>query len=242
MFLSPKPPILPDHPTDRPIIVGLGATNLLCILAHIWFAPPSAGEATRGYLHGGVAMDFIGQKGPSSKLHLFLLDLLVVILQLVHLAAVSLRKRLRESSVAGVASTNTTQTTAQDLDSEERGVRRSDEQQDIEMQTLNSSGSVVTSSTDTPGPNNPTTATDEAADRESLLASTAPRTDAHVFDAFNSGQIVLADLDLWKTLKDQIQLWKNYEPASASNRTFRQELATRMVRMRYGADTLRQGI
>ena len=252
MFLTPKPAAFPQQPADTPIIGALLGTNLLCLLAHIWLNAPSAGEATRGYLHGGVAMDFIGQKGPSSKFYLVLLDLLVVSLQLVQLASNSVRKKVKEVPAtaspaarnATIATHNATSSATQDLDSEERGVRRSHEEQDIEMQTLNPSG------TATSGTTNATTSEAEAAtessDRDALLATTtAPRTDAHIFDAFNSGQIVVADLDLWKEIKDQFKLAmeKRSDTSSrTSSQALRAELAQRVLRMRLGTDALRQSL
>ena len=188
-------------------------------------------------------MDFIGQKGPSSKMHLLLLDALVIALQLVHLAANMVRKKIRDASASPVSSpaqSTTRSNTTQDLDSEERGVRRSDEQQDIEMQTLNPSGSVASAGTNTAEADG---ATDETSERESLLAlTTAPRTDAHIFDAFNSGQIVLADLDLWQQIQEQVKLVKSarHESSRTTSQSLRAELAARMLRMRIGTDTLRQ--
>lgn len=116
----------------------------------------------RGYLHGGVIIDFIGQKAPTSRTSLLLLDGLILVLQSVMCAVWlemdQLRKMesvLKEVSAGGVpkstaaASTATpaaavdiltgASTSTQDLDSEERGVMRDyplgvDETNDIEMQ------------------------------------------------------------------------------------------------------------
>ena len=186
-------------------------------------------------------MDFIGQKAPSSKVHLLLLDVLVVLLQVIHLAANAVRKNLRDVSASVTASSAqtaapVTRSSRQDLDSEERGVRRSDEQQDIEMQNLNPSGTTVTT-TPAPTPED----TNASSERDALLASTAPRTDAHIFDAFNSGQIVVADLDLWRRLKEQAQLAKNAQrDPQPSGQTLRAELAGRILRMRLRTDEIRQ--
>ena len=83
----------------------------------------------RGYLHGGVIIDLIGQKGPTSKFHLVLLDLLVLGLQCFMLAVHVERERL---SAVNDALTSTVPTaamdvpreavvSAQNLDAEERG-------------------------------------------------------------------------------------------------------------------------
>ncbi|KAF2482363.1 hypothetical protein BDY17DRAFT_324650 [Neohortaea acidophila] len=256
LLLTPKPPVFPEQPEDRPVVGAIFTTNAICLFCHIYFAAPSAGEATRGFLHGGLAMDFIGQQGPSSKIHLVLLDILVVVLQLVLLAAGTLRKRLKDkassatpASTSTTPSTNTaaaptttttapaapaTQPSTQDLDSEERGVRRSMEQHDIEMQTLNPSGTATS----------PAASIAEPSAHDALLANTsAPATDEHIFDAFHSGQIVLADLDIWKTIKEQASMMKDSRNASTPTvDSIRSELAARMLRMRMGTDALRQSL
>lgn len=238
LFLTPKPAIFPEPPANRPYIGAIFGSNVLCLLLHMWYNAPSAGEATRGYLHGGLAMDFIGQKGPSSKVHLALLDILVLVLQIVHLSAYVLRQRLKDNltepvTVPTVPATVPAASTGQDLDHEERGVRRSIEQQqneEIEMQNLNPSGR--------------STAIDPAeansSEREALLASTAmpQRSDAHIFDAFNSGQIVIADLDVWKTVREQFLAYSKSAPdteRAERNRLMRQRLAARALQWRFGA-------
>ncbi|KAK3675707.1 hypothetical protein LTR78_004348 [Recurvomyces mirabilis] len=233
VFLTPKPAAPPAPPLNKPYIGAILGSNILCILLHIIYAPPSGSEATRGYLHGGLAMDFIGQKGPTSKVHLLLLDLLVVILQLVHLSTHITRTRLKDSSVSVTTSSGTQYTATairQDHDAEERGVRRSGEHQDIEMQTLNPSGT----STE-PVPNRAST-TERADD---TLASTSPRTDAHIFNAFNSGQIVLADLDIFQTTRDQFWAYATTpaEDSTTSIVEMRRNIIGQLLRWRSGAVT-----
>ncbi|KAK5171996.1 uncharacterized protein LTR77_003633 [Saxophila tyrrhenica] len=249
MYLTPKPPPLPAHPSDTPMLGALVSTNAICILLHLWLTPPSGGEATRGYLHGGLAMDFIGQAGPSSKIHLFLLDLLVVVLQLTHMAAYMLKCRLKDSATTTAATASARSGTShpaparrQDLDAEERGVRRSGEQQEIEMQTLTATGTATGAVVD---PSEAHDTANRSSEHDALLNPMVPRTDSHIFDAFHSGQIVIADLDLRKRIGDQIHLTKNYraDASTASGvRTLRAELANRVLRMRMGADALRQNI
>jgi hypothetical protein len=228
------------------MLVALLSSNALCLLLHIWLSAPSAGEVTRGYLHGGLAMDFIGQAGPTNKLYLVLLDLLIVFLQLTHMAAFMVQSRLKEASAPPTVNAIEAEAIerqqppprpGQDLDAEERGVIRSEEQQDIEMQTLNPPGTAAATSADP-------SSTAESSEREALLAPEAPRTDAYIFDAFHSGQIVIADLDLRRRIHDQVQLIKNYrvDSQASSSQILRFELANRMLRMRMGADALRETI
>ncbi|TKA83778.1 hypothetical protein B0A55_00024 [Friedmanniomyces simplex] len=230
VFLTPKAPLFPEPPANRPYVGAILGTNILCFILHAWLAAPSAGEATHGYLHGGLLIDFIGQKGPSSKMHLLLLDLLVVMLQLIHLSAHITRQRLKEGSISVTTPNGRRYTPAapsrQDHDAEERGVRRSGELQDIEMQTLNPSGSNAAASEEA----------EDSTERETLLASTTARTDAHIFDAFNSGQIVLADLNLLQTLKEQFWAYQTAprEPG-LSTTELRRNITGQLIRWRFGA-------
>lgn len=240
LYLTPKAPILPEPPVDKPVIGPLLGSNLLCLVLHIWLSAPSAGEATRGYLHGGLAMDFIGQKGPTSKIHLLLLDLFLLALQLAMLPASIQRRKLRDDataleSVSTTAPSTTPAPSRQDADAEERGVRRSQEEEGIELQNLSSSGRN--------DPSNQDSASDE---RESLLAPPRPQpaNDTAIIDMFNSGQITLIDLDVWQTIKSQVRLMRHPPPPSeasarAEQRTLRAEIAGRMLRMRFGAGGLR---
>ena len=110
--------------------------SLLCILAHIFFALPEAGEATRGYLHGGVIIDFIGQKPPTTKLAFLFVDAIILGAQCLMLAVHQEREKLKKAvspslrtiSPSGVQAVQAAaaEATTQDLDAEERGVLRDD--------------------------------------------------------------------------------------------------------------------
>lgn len=174
----------------------------------MYLSAPQAGEATRGYLHGGLAMDFIGQKGPSSKLHLVLLDFLVLGLQLVNLGILLVRHKAKEASGTATASASATAAPAptQTLDFEERGQLSSDHQAvDIELQNLNSAGREEATVEESPV---------NEREREALLASsTAPRSsDSHIFDAFNSGEIMIADLNLPTMIVEQFLNYRHPLP------------------------------
>ena len=235
LYLTPKAPILPEPPTNKAVLGPLLGINLLCLLLHIWLSAPSAGEATQGYLHGGLAMDFIGQQGPTSKVHLVLLDLFILTLQLIMLPACLTRRKLRESAVSPDGRTNVAtpapSSANQDLDSEERGVRRSQEEDGIELQNLRPPERREAEAA----------STNEVAEREALLSppQLRPANDTAIVDTFNSGQIILADLDVVETIR--VQLWltahpppPSAEPARTEQRTLRAELAGRMLRMRLG--------
>lgn len=165
MYLTPKPEEFARLiPPPRPQMYTVFGSNMICMLVHLVSALPEAGETMRGYLHGGVIIDFIGQKAPTSRLSLLLLDCLILILQCVMCAIWMEKDRLKKTeatlksvSAGGAAKSATTApqavpsaavdilsgavTSAQDLDSEERGVLRddplgADQTNDIEMQPL----------------------------------------------------------------------------------------------------------
>ncbi|KAK5062562.1 hypothetical protein LTR84_004635 [Exophiala bonariae] len=58
--------------------------NVICFATHLLQANPEAkGWASRGYLHGGLIIDFVGELGPVSKWRLLSMDLLIFGLQLI---------------------------------------------------------------------------------------------------------------------------------------------------------------
>ncbi|KAK6841972.1 hypothetical protein PG990_006039 [Apiospora arundinis] len=130
-YLTPKPEniifLLPNYQVSA--IVG---PNLVCMFLHIVTSLPQANEASRGYLHGGVLVDFVGQKPPTSKLTLLLLDVVLLCLQCVMLTVSMERDKVRKiikpqrsnAASGGRAGVSTRPATNQDHDAEERGVHR----------------------------------------------------------------------------------------------------------------------
>ncbi|KAA8905502.1 hypothetical protein FN846DRAFT_748309 [Sphaerosporella brunnea] len=118
LFLTPKLINLPLPPHARSPIVALGGASAFAALMHLWEPNPTAGETTHGYIHGGVIIDFIGQKGPISKYRLLYVDAVIVLLQLAMLSLVVARQELLP------ALSDTDEAVGEgerDLDSEERG-------------------------------------------------------------------------------------------------------------------------
>ncbi|KAF4550490.1 Hypothetical protein D9617_17g047580 [Elsinoe fawcettii] len=180
-FLTPKPAIVPDPPSsppNRPILLVLLA-NLLCAFWHAYFASPEGGEATRGYLHGGLAMDFVGQKGGVSRVRLVGMDMLVLGLQILCLGAVAAKKKVKEGTEA-----------RQTVEAEERGeLARENQDGDVELGRLNARGEREE---------------EEEGEGRRLLGEQR-RGDASIVDAFNSGEVVVADLCLSRILRQQLQ-------------------------------------
>lgn len=96
-------------------------------------------------------MDFIGQKPPTSRLSLLLLDLIIMTVQCLMLAAHQDRERLRtivlpirNTTTPNAEGTSAPTATTQDHDAEERGVNRDvealgDETNEVEMRPLSNS-------------------------------------------------------------------------------------------------------
>jgi hypothetical protein len=215
LFLTPKPNFIPPAPQHRPYIGAIFGPNLICILLHIFTARSEAGEAMRGYLHGGVIIDLIGQKGPTSKIHLVLLDFLILGLQCFMLAVHVEKERL--SALIAVYLSPSTSTTeqpraavvsAQDHDAEERGIIRDvvTDGGDIELQPLASQNDGP-STTEIEGQ-------ERIEERKRLLAEPPPREDDDdPLDTFWSGTAILADFHVIHNLKRQ---WADYGSATES--------------------------
>ncbi|KAF2155124.1 hypothetical protein K461DRAFT_276311 [Myriangium duriaei CBS 260.36] len=229
--MTPKPLNVPEPPIQnpsRPIFLVLFG-NLACALIHAFSAAPAAGEATRGYLHGGLAMDFIGQKGPTSRVHLVLLDLLIMTLQIFCLGAVAIRNKAKKGAEEQ-ASTQTPSAPAPDMEQtlnhEERGQLASEHRtEDIELRNLNPARGEANAAADGDDETEHTgllsgeqpAGDNESDDRLRALdtGSAQSSADMHILDAFNSGQAVVASLSLPRVVREQIALAALAEYAAA---------------------------
>ncbi|KAB8229217.1 DSC4 family protein [Aspergillus alliaceus] len=209
IFFTPKAP--PFDPTrNQPFIGAIFISNAFCMIHHKFFGQAEAGEATRGYLHGGLLIDFIGQKAPVSVTRLLLSDLLVLVLDLVMLGLVVERVKTTEASapvstISGVIETPN----EQDHDSEERGVLNNTSNRPtsdgIELDELRPR---VECTDITP---------DEQLEHTELLADpsesghVSSARNSHALDTFSSGEAVIMDLGFFGIIRDQ---WR-YSPAVA---------------------------
>jgi len=121
LFLTPKIINFPLPPHNRSPVVGLIGSAVLCAALHLWEDSPSAGELAQGYLHGGLIIDFIGEKGPISKSRLLYVDLSILFLQLLMLGIVVAKQ---DAQVAESGDEGSGEESPQDVESEERGERR----------------------------------------------------------------------------------------------------------------------
>ena len=192
-YFTPKPSIFPPpSPTHRPYIGVIFGNNIICILLHILFRPPAAGEATRGYLLGGLLIDFVGQDSPVSRWRLLVLDAMVLALQILILGITLERRKLAVEY--GENLVEEVEEARQDHDSEERGTLRRDDtvDDDIELQDIRH-----TSSGRTGG--------DEDRERDELLdpnGSNEPP-DQHPLDPFLTGQAVIVNVHFIDTIRSQ---------------------------------------
>lgn len=143
-------------------------------------------------------IDFVGVKGPVSKIRLLIYDVLVWGLQIGVLAIILERRGLSGSTAGGrgVSSPNTTERTTEDVtvqdhDAEEQGILRlhrstSYGTDDIELQPLNPSSRPLG---------------DDAEGLESEDNISSPPINDHPLDIFASGQHVITDLHILQSLQ-----------------------------------------
>lgn len=182
------------------------------MIFHAFLIRPEAGEATRGYLNGGLFIDFIGQK-PVPVFRLLAFDFLILLVDIVMLALIIERVKMvgskglasmvrtRTATTNTNAETDTAQLGQQDHDAEERGVRNSEDADDT-----NESPAEGTATNTSPVPEIDDDVQDE---RTTLLADPGeggtgpiPR-GGHPLDSYATGQAVIMDMGFFTTLGDQ---------------------------------------
>ncbi|KAJ5651961.1 hypothetical protein N7507_009387 [Penicillium longicatenatum] len=205
IFFTPK--AAPFEPTrNQPFVTAIIGSNLLCILFHAFIINPEAGEATRGYLHGGVFIDFIGQK-PVPVFRLISFDILIFLVDFLMLGLII--ERVKTTALSSPSTTTTTtasstnadagtetaepgQTEGQDHDAEERGVIRGTEEANDD--NISTTPPVIEIDDDV---------NDE---RTTLLADpedNAASRDSHPLDSFSSGVAVIMEMGFFTTIQNQ---------------------------------------
>lgn len=185
LFFTPKSNPLAETTPNQPVVGAILSSNFLCILMHCLSSNPTAGESSRGYLQGGLFIDFVGQKGPISKFTLFLFDLSILVLQSMMMCALSEQGKL----VSDATNTSGNNISHQNLDDEERGIRHSENtiNNTIEMQDLN--GSYLNSN-----------ALHEQMNRGDELYG---RKNRHPRDSITSAEASIVDMNIFNTMMDQ---------------------------------------
>ena len=196
IYFTPQPANFPMSPFRGPHLGLITLVNFGCLLVHIFATAPEAGEAVRGYIHGGLFVDFVGEKGPISKVKLVFFDTLIVVLQAVLLAVdverTGLKKAMNKSS-ANSSDQSISTSPVQDLDSEERGLHRDIGMnvEDIELRPLRSSIRQTNHFGDA----------EEAGGFETPTAFQQRRTDEHPENIYDGGQEVIANLHIIESIR-----------------------------------------
>ncbi|KAL2865788.1 DSC4 family protein [Aspergillus lucknowensis] len=240
IFFTPKtPPFDPNR--NQPFIGAIFATNLFCMIFHNFFSQPEAGEATRGYLHGGILIDFIGQKTPVPVTRLLCLDLFVMILNIIMLGLIIERVKIAESRETATTTTATTTSTrneptqTQDHDHEERGLRSGEsEPGSSAAQPNDESERNEQSSYPTPPDTHPHVTNEEDLERTRLLADPSEHgghtNHQHALDTFSSGEAVIMRMGVIDVIRDQWQ----FRPSAARWSSEPSERTAALLRERFG--------
>lgn len=219
-LLTPIPDKTLERPPDEPrpflplLLFSFGVNFFL----HLSYPAPAAGEDTRGYLHGGLMIDFVGQQGPTSKWKLGALDVCVLFLQLVmvsvHVKRRALKRKLALASAGSAASgtpatdgatadsgadtappTNDNAAREQDADDEERGMlHRTD--------TLSDMGADA-----------------DADDDEDALLPPSECGHVDALDMLTSGQCLIGEFTLVDTLLEENKKYAAYRLTRSSEST-----------------------
>lgn len=201
LYLTPKDESFPFLMPASPIHVCLVLIpNIICILLHIFVSLPVGPDYHRGYMHGGLVIDFIGQKPPTSRIYYVLVDVMILAVQCLMLTVHTERERLRVTlktfrpMVPDVAQEMVP--TIEDLDAEERGVSRdmpgslpADEEDGIELQPLRR--------TSTTEEANSTSGESEPSAREPLIDEP---TRSHLSDVLSSGNAIIGEYHVLHSL------------------------------------------
>ncbi|KAM0240775.1 hypothetical protein ACHAP5_007866 [Fusarium lateritium] len=205
---------MPAGPIHASLVI---IPNIICILLHVFVSLPVGPDFHRGYMHGGLVVDFIGQKPPTSRLYYVLVDIMILAVQCLMLTVHTERERLRvilktfRPMVPDVAQEMAP--TIEDLDAEERGVSRdmpgslpTYEEEGIELQPLRPAS--------TPEEANSTSGESEPPSRDPLDEPTR----SHLSDVLSSGNGIIGEYHVIHSLHNAAM---NIERTAAySLRTF----------------------
>ncbi|KAJ5372279.1 hypothetical protein N7517_004285 [Penicillium concentricum] len=240
IFFTPK--ALPFEPTrNQPFVGAIIGSNLICMLLHAFLIRPEAGEETRGYLHGGLFIDFIGQ-APVSVYQLLSFDLLILLIDLIMLGLIIERVKTNGTPTPAPTTSNTDASTIattdatpdaeesqpQDHDAEERGILREDDGVETMARAHDGSDSPHSSGVDEEVEEERTTLLADPADAESGSGARGE----HPMDTFAAGEAVIVNVSFLGTILDQ---WRhsNAQARPTSGFVPSPETAT-FLRQRFG--------
>ncbi|KAK6342726.1 hypothetical protein TWF718_008116 [Orbilia javanica] len=207
-LFAQRPPNIPEPQLTqkRAAVVSIFGSTLICFLFHLFSEPASGSEATGGYLHGGMIIDFVGQEGPTSRFRLIFLDLIIFTLQLIMLAAKISKQDLLNSSGPNRV------IPAQNLDDEERGVVAGTED--------DNSSDFASSPIEGPGGGS-SSINIEGLQRRRLAA------ESNIY----SGEVNIADLRIVETVRSQWNSQNNTPITQSASAAMAANLANARLRM-----------
>lgn len=208
MYLTPKEESFALlMPATQLHVVLILVPNLLCMALHLFGSLPTGPDYHRGYQHGGMIIDFIGQMPAAYRLYYLLADLLILSLQCLMLTIHNHRESLRvalktfrpllsELLLEPIAARS-----VEDLDAEERGVSRHvpgmmiNETDEIELQQLGRPGDG-----DGEGEGSEERNEQSGAAAGDGSSDEPPRT--HLSDIMSSGNAVLSEYHIIHTMRN----------------------------------------
>lgn len=242
MYLTPKDDSFPFlMPATRMHVMLVVIPNIICMLLHLFCSLPVGPDYHRGYMHGGLVIDFIGQKPPTSRLYYLLADVAILAIQCLMLTVHTERERLRvmlktfRPLVSDLAQQVMTIPSIEDLDAEERGVSRemsglatTDETNDVEMQPLRR----ASDADDGNEPNGES----ESLSRESSMEESSR---SHLSDVLSSGNAILGEYHVIHSIRSAAMDLERTAASSLRSLSYGATLAALEARRRGGNVTSR---
>lgn len=204
LYLSPKDESFPVALTaTRMHVLLVILPNIICILLHLFASLPVGREDQRGYQHGGLVIDFVGQMPSGSRIYYLLADFFLLTLQCIMLTIHTEREQMRVSLktfkplAADLAQQAAAGRTLRELDEEERGVsalmveEAGDEvAEHVEMRLLHQNADAI----DEAGPSNSNSNSSNTRNHEDDGTT-------HLFNVMNSGNGVLGPYHVLHTIR-----------------------------------------
>ncbi|KAH8736956.1 hypothetical protein BGZ61DRAFT_525168 [Ilyonectria robusta] len=242
MYLTPKDDSFPFlMPATRMHVMLVVIPNIICMLLHLFCSLSVGPDYHRGYMHGGLVIDFIGQKPPTSRLYYLLADVAILAIQCLMLTVHTERERLRvmlktfRPLVSDLAQQVMTIPSIEDLDAEERGVSRdmsgfatTDETNDVEMQPLRRASDA--------DDGNEQNGESESLSRESSMEESSR---SHLSDVLSSGNAILGEYHVIHSIRSAAMDLERTAASSLRSLSYGATLAALEARRRGGNVTSR---
>ncbi|KAH7163305.1 hypothetical protein B0J13DRAFT_634551 [Dactylonectria estremocensis] len=242
MYLTPKDDSFPFvMPATRMHVMLVVIPNVLCMLLHLFCSLPVGPDYHRGYMHGGLVIDFVGQKPSTSRLYYILVDVAILLVQCLMLTVHTERERLRvmlktfRPLASNLAQQAMSIPSIEDLDAEERGVSREmsgvismDETNDIELQPLRRASDA--------GDGNDQNGESESLSREDSMEESSR---SHLSDLLSSGNAILGEYHVIHSIRSAAMDLERTAAHSLRSLSYGATMAALQARRRGGTVTSR---